>query len=53
MIRHRQAQSAMADAFFVVELQRVEHGLANIWTAQLVFPWRHAVDRDEKPTAVS
>ena len=43
----------MPNESVVVKLHRVEHGVASTCAAQLIFARRHAVDRDEKPTAVS
>jgi hypothetical protein len=52
MIRHKQAQAAAPDESLVVEFHSRQYGLASVCAAQLVFAFRHAVDRDKEPTAV-
>jgi hypothetical protein len=42
----------MPDEFFVIEFHHGEHIVASAYAAQLVFAWRHAIDRDKEPTAV-
>ena len=41
----------MPEQSLMVEFHRREHGIASAGPAQLVLARRHAVDRDEKPTA--
>src|ERR1700756_906589 len=52
MIRHEQAQPAMARALLVVVLHCCQHSIADVGAAQLVLPSWHTVNGDEKPTAV-
>ncbi len=51
VVRHKQAQPTMPEQSLMVEFRGREHGIARAGPAQLVFATRHAVDRNEKPTA--
>jgi hypothetical protein len=51
VVQHKQAQPTMPEQSLMVEFHRREHGIASAGPAQLVLARRHAVDRDEKPTA--
>jgi len=50
MIRHKQTQAAMPDESLVIKFHGLEHGVASLYAAQLVFAWWHAIDGDKEPT---
>jgi len=52
MIRHKQAQAAMPNESLVIKFHGLEHGVASLYAAQLVFAWWHAIDGDKEPTAL-
>jgi hypothetical protein len=53
MVRHQQPEPAMPGQFVVIVGYRGENTIADIRSAQLIFPRRHAFDGDEKPASLS
>ena len=52
MIRHKQAQAAVPYESLVIKFHGLEHGVASVCAAQLVFARRHTIDGDKEPTAL-